>query len=115
MSAPARNKVSIISREDEAGPSVATCFVDLRQRCANFGTDATVVSWEVSVVGILGAIVDFKDVDELDIRTTLLVGAKAEQLTARAATTQEVENFMFISCCYEKSEKSCTKLMLQQL
>ena len=43
MSAPARNNFSIISNEDEAGPSVATCLVDFFQRCATLGTAATVV------------------------------------------------------------------------
>jgi hypothetical protein len=42
-SAPAKNSFSIISLVDEAGPSVTTCLVDLRHRCATLGTWATVV------------------------------------------------------------------------
>jgi hypothetical protein len=41
-SAPAKKSFSIISLDDDAGPSVATCLVDLRHRCATDGTDATV-------------------------------------------------------------------------
>ena len=62
--------------------------------------DATVVS-DASFVGMLGAAVDFKDVDddELDFCTALIVGAKAEVLPAMAlkmATTfmQLVESFI---------------------
>jgi hypothetical protein len=42
-SAPAKNSFSIISFEDEAGPSVTTCLVDFLHRCATLGTCATVV------------------------------------------------------------------------
>lgn len=64
--------------------------------------DATVVSAAVSVDGMLGATVDFKDVDaELDLRTALIVGANAEALPATAVKiatrfTQVVENFIFV-------------------
>ena len=59
------------------------------------------VSLEVASVGMLGATVDFNDVDELDIRTTPLVGAKAEELPARAVKTattftQAGENFIVV-------------------
>jgi len=60
------------------------------------------VSAAVSVVGMLGATVDFKDVDaELDLRTALIVGANAEALPATAVKiatrfTQVVENFIFV-------------------
>mmetsp|Transcript_14347 Transcript_14347/g.23377 ORF Transcript_14347/g.23377 Transcript_14347/m.23377 type:complete len:85 (-) Transcript_14347:157-411(-) len=62
--------------------------------------DATDVS-DVSVVGMLGATVDFNDVDELDLRTALIVGAKAEVLPATAAKiattlTEVVENFIVL-------------------
>ena len=82
---------------------MASCLVDLRQRCANFGMDATVVSAAVSVDGMLGATVDFKDVDaELDLRTALIVGVNAEALPATAVKiatrfTQVVENFIVVS------------------
>jgi len=65
--------------------------------------DATVVSAAVSVDGMLGATVDFKDVDaELDLRTALIViGANAEALPATAVKiatrfTQVVENFIVV-------------------
>ena len=65
--------------------------------------DATVVSDAVSVVGMLGATVDFNDVDELDLRAALIVivGAKAEVLAATAAKiattlTEVEENFIVL-------------------
>jgi len=60
------------------------------------------VSAAVSVDGMLGATVDFKDVDaELDLRTALIVGANAEALPATAVKiattfTQVVENFIVV-------------------
>ena len=56
---------------------------------------------DLSVVGMLGATVDFNDVDELDLRTALIVGAKAEVLPATAAKiattlTEVVENFIVL-------------------
>ena len=52
MSAPARKRVSIISRESDAGPSVASCLVRLRQRCANLGMAATDVACCAGAAGV---------------------------------------------------------------
>ncbi len=55
----------------------------------------------VSVVGMLGVTVDFRDVDDPDFLAALIVGAKAEALPATAvkiatAPTQVVENFIVV-------------------
>ena len=66
--------------------------------------DATVVSDAVSFVGMLGATVDFNDVDVLDfLGTALIVGANAEVLpatTAKIATTltEMLQNFILFFC-----------------
>lgn len=66
--------------------------------------DATVVSDAVSVVGMLGATVDFNDVDVLDfLGTALIVGANAEVLPATAAKiattlTEMLQNFILFFC-----------------
>jgi hypothetical protein len=52
-SAPARNNFSIISLVDEAGPKVATCLVDLRQRCATMGAVAIDVCLGRGAAGVV--------------------------------------------------------------
>jgi hypothetical protein len=44
---------SIISLLDEAGPKVATCLVDLRQRCATMGAVAIDVCLGRGVAGVI--------------------------------------------------------------
>lgn len=69
MSAPARNNFSIISFEEEAGPRVASCLVDLRHLWASLGTAATVACFSMGTnFGSLNS-----SADELGFHTVVVV------------------------------------------
>jgi hypothetical protein len=90
---------------EEAGPNVESCFVDLRHRCATFGTAATVVSTGILDDGVgtlvVSAIVesrlensvvektDVNRVDEVEGITKDCVGAR-HAAVKRARTILDV-------------------------
>ena len=57
---------------DDVGPNVANCFVDLRHRWANLGTDATVVVVEEVglVVGVRLRLLSDASVSEMIVEDT---------------------------------------------
>jgi hypothetical protein len=96
MSAPAKNKVSIISFDDDAGPKVASCLVDFRHRWETFGAAATVVSRVSTGVGVDSmsgsAVVEDRKVAT---RLVLNVGAKEDTDTgAKKARKQKRQIFI---------------------
>jgi hypothetical protein len=92
---------------EEAGPNVESCFVDLRHRCATFGTAATVVSTGIFDDGVVTLVVsaivvvesrlensvvektDVNRVDEVEGITKDCVGAR-HAAVKRARTILEV-------------------------
>jgi len=72
MSAPARKRVSIISSVEEAGPSVASCFVLLRHRWATLGVAATDVCRDSRSSGFTGVKIGSMVVDASAVGLALL-------------------------------------------
>lgn len=94
MSAPAKNKVSIISFDDDAGPKVASCLVDFRHRWETFGAAATVVSRVSTGVGV-NSMSGSAVVEDRKVATCLVlnVGAK-EDTGAKKARKQKRQIFI---------------------
>lgn len=80
MSAPARKRVSIISSVEEAGPSVASCFVLLRHRWATLGVAATDVCRDSRSSGFTGVKIGSMVVDASAVGLALLDGRVVEEV-----------------------------------